>query len=71
MKTTRQGHVWTRHVAVSLVTGNAIEFFERVEPEEPRGKIIRRILGWPTKGATMYPSTDGDARPDGDSARSG
>lgn len=52
----KQGHVWKRHVATSLVTGEEIEIFERVE-RETRGRIIRRMLGWPTKGATMYPST--------------
>ncbi len=67
----KQGHAWKRHVALSLVTGNEIEFFERVEPAEQRGTIIRRMLGWPKAGATMYPSTDGNARPDGDSARPG
>ena len=58
MKTTEQGHAWKRHVATSLLTGEEIEFFERVDPVQSRGTVIRRVLGWPTKGATMYPVTE-------------
>lgn len=58
MKMTAQGHVMKRHVGISLLTGDEVVFYEPIEPEPQRGVIIRRMLGWPTSGATMYPATE-------------
>lgn len=57
MKTTAQGHAMKKHIGISFVTGETVEFYEPIAPVETRGTIIRRVLGWPTKGATMYPVT--------------
>lgn len=71
-------HVVMKH-GRSFLTGEDVVFYEYSERatssavfgelSTERNSIVRRMLGWPKSSPTIYPSTEGNARPEGDTAR--
>lgn len=49
-------HVVAKH-GQSFLTGQPVTFFE-TEAQQERFSIIRRMLGWPAKSATIYPGIE-------------